>query len=143
MDITLRLGTKKDFSFCFALTKVNMEASFIKNWGGWSEKTFTKHFSADKINMIYLDKRSIGYFSLSRHNTYWCLDDIQLLPSETNKGIGTALLSKIDDIVFKSDVKKVHLTVFVDNPAMRLYAREGFDVIKNKGPAVLMEKVVS
>jgi len=143
MKITLRPARIEDFPFCFVLTKVNMQDSFEKNWGGWCNSVFKKHFSPAVSNVILRDGRQIGYFSLSRRDEYWCLDDIQLMESETGQGVGTVVIKRIEETVSASDLNKLHLTVFKDNPAMQLYDRLGFGVIKDKDNSVLMEKIIT
>ena len=141
MTITFRIATAQDIDFCFTLTKENMKESFEKYWGGFSDTACRKHISIDSTRLIYLDGKLVGYFALTLCDAYWCLDNIQLRSEFCGHGIGTGVLSHVFSIVRESDCSRVHLTVFKDNAALKLYERNGFVVLSEKNNALLMEKV--
>lgn len=60
------------------------------------------------------------------------LVDIILLPEFQNKGIGAALLHKLQQKAAKADLP-VRLSVFEGNPARRLYERNGFQIVDSNG----------
>ncbi len=53
------------------------------------------------------------------------------------RGMGTQLL---EQIIAASRGKRIALTTFVDNPALRLYQRLGFRITQQKGETVRMAR---
>ena len=60
------------------------------------------------------------------------LMEIALLPTERNRGIGSAIVRRLQE---EARDRGVQLTLHVepDNPAQRLYRRLGFRLIENRG----------
>lgn len=60
------------------------------------------------------------------------LIDIALLPEFRNQGIGTALIRVL---MAEADADGVAMTLYVErfNPALRLYARLGFQLVEDQG----------
>lgn len=44
------------------------------------------------------------------------------------KGIGSALMRKVEDALFMAGLEKIHLFIFSDNPAVSFYERSGWHV---------------
>ncbi len=55
------------------------------------------------------------------------IHDLAVLPDARGKGVGKALIEKVKEIARKADCCKVTLEVLENNPARRLYEREGFE----------------
>ncbi len=58
-----------------------------------------------------------------------CLLTILVEEDKRGKGVGTALLSALEKLAKESfQIEVLHLEVYEDNPAMRLYLRMGFTI---------------
>jgi GNAT superfamily N-acetyltransferase len=75
---------------------------------------------------------TIGRISLTRHWRKVFLRDIELIASERNRGLGTAVVRSVLDFARESG-RPVELLVLNHNPARRLYARLGFMVVADDG----------
>lgn len=137
MDYELRPATCDDYTYCYRLTKRNMQDLFCKHWGGWVPAEFRKGFVVENIAMVIIAGKRAGYLNIIREAAFIYIDNIQLSPAWQNQGIGTSLLNRLLDA--HSGIS-IRLTTFEDNPAKRLYERMGFVVLENHGMTVKMEK---
>ncbi len=89
--------------------------------------------------MILAEGRPAGRLYVARWPGEICIVDIALLPERRNRGIGTKLL---EDLICESEASAKPSSIHVErfNPALRLYARLGFEVAEDEGVYFLMER---
>ncbi|GAJ15435.1 unnamed protein product, partial [marine sediment metagenome] len=97
---------------------------------------FNAHYIVQNLNdlhhliMAVLDDRVVGYvyYEDFKADGFTDISFLNVLPSAQNKKIGTKLIEKaIEDSFKKSEIKKIEISVRVDNTAaFRLYQRLGF-----------------
>jgi ribosomal protein S18 acetylase RimI-like enzyme len=75
---------------------------------------------------------SIGRIYVHRMPGKICVVDIALLPQHCGQGIGTALLTELIDEA-RATSCEINLHVEPNNPAQRLYARLGFELVEHRG----------
>jgi ribosomal-protein-alanine N-acetyltransferase len=63
---------------------------------------------------------------------------ISLLPEYRGLGIGTKLLGCLLSLLKEAGFSRISLSVQKGNPALHLYQREGFQIVKEKGTEYLM-----
>ena len=63
---------------------------------------------------------------------------LSLLPDCRGQGIGTRLLDGLLVLLQKQGYQRVSLSVQAENPALRLYQREGFKMVETRGSEYLM-----
>lgn len=88
------------------------------------------------------DHISIGRMLTAHQQKAVHLIDIALLPAFQRKGIGTQILTDLQQSCAK-DNKKISLSVPCDSPAGKLYARLGFQLIRQDPVYAQMEWVSS
>jgi ribosomal protein S18 acetylase RimI-like enzyme len=139
----LRAARRDDERFLFALHRSAMREYVEATWG-WDERWQREHFAttyAPTRHAVIIRSeatpRDIGRVSLTRHWRKIFLRDIELIASERNRGIGTALLRALLTLASR-DGRAVELHVLKCNPAQRLYARLGFEVIADDGSRLAM-----
>ncbi len=137
MEYTTRPATQADYTYCYRLTKRNMLALFTRHWGGWKPSCFRKDFRAHTTTIILRAGRRAGYFSIQATEEEIYIENIQVSPPLQGSGMGTQLL---EQIIATSRGKRIALTTFVDNPALRLYQRLGFRITQQKGETVRMAR---
>jgi len=80
----------------------------------------------------------------SKNKGYGYIDDntpelaIAVLPEYRGNGIGTMLLKEIISSVVNI-FNRISLSVTIGNPAIHLYLRHGFNLVKEEGDSVTME----
>ena len=139
----LRAATRKDEEFLFALHRSAMREYVDATWG-WDERWQREHFATTYMPARHAvivrsgdTPRDIGRVSLTRHWRRIFLRDIELVANERNRGIGTALIRALLALA-RRDGRTVELHVLKCNPAQRLYARLGFEVIADDGARIAM-----
>lgn len=83
--------------------------------------------------IAYLDEKPVGIvtcfigFSTFTASKTFKIHDVVVHPDARGMGIGTMMLEHISDVAEEMGCSKVTLEVREDNPAQKLYEREGFD----------------
>lgn len=106
-----------------------MLALFTQHWGGWNAAAFRAHFKPAQTRMIMVGQKRAGFIAWRLDADEFYLENIQLSPRLQGRGIGTAILQQL---VRRYRKKSIGLTTFSNNPALRLYKRLGFKVIRRK-----------
>ncbi|CAI8936205.1 GNAT family N-acetyltransferase [Pseudomonas donghuensis] len=100
---------------------------------------YQAHFPDAEFSIIEQDGQACGRLYLFWGQTTLNLIDIALLPPYRGQGLGTRLLT---DLLQRADDHglAVELSVEPYNPALRLYARFGFQVINTSGVYLRMRR---
>jgi len=141
----LRAARRDDEAFLFSLHRSAMREYVEATWG-WDERWQREHFATTYTPARHAviirsgaTPRDIGRVSLTRHWRKIFLRDIELVATERNRGIGTAVLRALLTLASR-DGRSVELHVLKCNPAQRLYARLGFEVIADDGARLAMRR---
>jgi ribosomal protein S18 acetylase RimI-like enzyme len=141
----LRAAGRDDEPFLFALHRSAMREYVDATWGWderWQREHFANTYTPSRHAVIVRSGATpldIGRLSLTRHWRKIFLRDIELIASERNRGIGTALIRALL-VLAGRDGRSVELHVLKCNPAQRLYARLGFEVIADDGARLAMRR---
>ena|SRR3989338_77926 len=136
----LRNCKDEDYRFVYNLLKKNMEASFVKHWGGWNPKVFREHFNKKNIKIIEHKTKRVAFYDLEFKENFSYIYNVQVSPSMQRKGLGTFLMGLMEKETMNHGLRKIRLKVFKDNPAKKLYLDRGYKRIKDDGSAVILEK---
>lgn len=103
------------------------------------ERAYQYRFPDCDHQIILLDDKPIGRMFVHRNDHEIRLTDIALLPEYRGQGIGAIL---INELLKESDLenKSVILQVEMQNPAIRLYSRLGFEKQSDDGAYQMMER---
>lgn len=128
----LRKATIMDLGFIFRVYKETMQ-DYIAAVYEWDEQQqrlhYEERFRKDDYHIIQVDNSDVGVFSVLTMKTYFFLARIELLPAYQNQGIGTKILTALKTRAHAQS-KPIMLHVFKSNPAINLYTRLGFKVIR-------------
>lgn len=119
-----------------------MEGYVKKFWGGWNPAMFRKNFKTKNINIIEYGKKKIGFYDIEKQDRHLYVHNVQLTRSSQGKGIGSYIMCFIERRVLISNLPKIRLSVFKNNPAKEFYLFLGYKVLEDKGTLVIMEKRV-
>jgi ribosomal protein S18 acetylase RimI-like enzyme len=139
----LRPATHDDATWLFELHRAALREYVDATWGWddtWQRAHFAQHYVPARNALIVRSAGtalSIGRISLSRYWRKVYLRDIELIASERNRGLGSAVINAVLAIARESR-RPVELLVLNCNPARRLYARLGFTVIADDGARLRM-----
>ncbi len=84
------------------------------------------------------ERRIVGFLHMAEYKNHLYVKGIGIHPDYQNKGYGSTLMAKIDEISSLS-AKKVYLKVKAGNPAILLYEQFGF-MPRNFGPVCTLVK---
>jgi ribosomal protein S18 acetylase RimI-like enzyme len=111
-------------------------------FGPWDDDrqrvSASKDFDELPIEIIERDGEPIGYQIVLPHADHWFLDEIALITSARNLGIGARLVSAVMAAA-RAKGLPVRLSCLDVNPALRLYERLGFRVSRREPPRTKME----
>jgi len=97
-----------------------------------------RDFDEQPIEIIERDGLPIGYQILLRHEDHLWLDEIVVVASERNRGVGAELVTALMESA-RAQGLPLRLSVLHVNPAQRLYQRLGFRVTSVEPPRIKME----
>lgn len=99
---------------------------------------YQEHFPNAEYAVIYQSLHAVGRLYVDQRQDEVRIVDIALLPEHCGQGLGGNILQ---DIISAANAKGKPVRIHVEktNPAMRLYKRLGFYVIKDVGIYDLME----
>jgi RimJ/RimL family protein N-acetyltransferase len=147
----LRHARSEDEPLLFALYRDAMRDYVAETWG-WDEHWQRAHFFQAYVPAHHAvifrsaiqgtghaqgEERLVGRICLTRHWHRIFLRDIELVASERNRGLGTAIVRTVLELA-RTEHRAVELLVLKCNPAQRLYARLGFSAIADDGARLTM-----
>jgi len=95
-------------------------------------------FAAAQVEIIDRDGVAIGYQVVERKADHWWLEEIALVASERNRGLGSELVRAIMNAAHAAGMP-LRLNCLRANPARHMYDRLGFRVIAEEDVRVRME----
>ncbi|AVK82231.1 N-acetyltransferase [Lysinibacillus sp. B2A1] len=141
MRVELKPITKDDDSFLYEVY-VSTRRKEIDLWGWSAEQTqhflemqwyaqqvsYKQQFPEASHCIILSDDKYAGRLLTENLPQHLHLIDISILPSFQGNGLGTYLITKLQQTA-KEENKPVILQVFQTNPARNLYERLGFQIV--------------
>jgi GNAT superfamily N-acetyltransferase len=113
-----------------------------QTWGSFSEELSRKGIvdmiASDNCSIIEFEGADIGVLSVERLDDRIKLNQIYILPSHQNRGIGTSILRELIREARQAE-KRLKLRLLAVNPVRRLYEREGLRVVSTTPERIYME----
>lgn len=134
----LRPATAEDFEFSHELTRRNMESYVVRHFGPWSREIYTANFRKGRNYILWSDGIRVGYVRLLLDPPILFIDDFQIASSYQGQGLGSSILTHLQQVLPKCACHATRLRVYHENPARRLYLRLGFrEIDRNEGTSIL------
>ncbi len=113
-------------------------SQYVRDWG-----------QPDDAGLMACDDETpIGAVWIRRIQAYGFVDDntpelsIAMLPGYRGLGLGTKLMNELF-AQLKTRYDVLSLSVSKENPALRLYERLGFEMVKTEGNSITMKRLLS
>lgn len=148
--ISLRAATGDDRAFLLAVyTGTRLEELAATDWSDAQKAEFCEmqfeaqdahyhtHYPAAERSLVLADGIPAGRLYVDRWPREIRIMDIALLPEFRGQGIGTEILTRLQDEARTSE-KPLSIHVERFNPALSLYARLGFTLAEDKGVYLLL-----
>jgi ribosomal protein S18 acetylase RimI-like enzyme len=127
MRLSIRHAVDSDIAFCEAVSRGNMAHYHATRGVEWSRKRFQTTWGEFENYMLLANDEMVGVLRLLANNDALDIRDLQVLPAWQNQGIGSWAIAWTRADAVRRGFPRVGLRVFVDNPALRLYERLGFE----------------
>jgi GNAT superfamily N-acetyltransferase len=138
---TLRQADFRDAEFAYEVVKVTMRDYAIQTWGTWLDKeskiAATIDTESGKIEIIYINNEKAGTLQLEKRKHEIFINQIYLLPSFQNKGVGRDIINDLKKMA-RDEKTPLKLTVLQVNPAKEFYIKNGFKIEKETQERVYM-----
>jgi len=138
--LQLLAAQKEDYAFAKELNQENMHGYMDQYWGGWSEHIFKEDYKQLENFVVWKNGCRIGYAGIEVKKAILFLHDIQVEPIAQNRGVGSWILKKLIKISMERKCKCIRLRIFRDNPALKLYQRHEFKIVKEQKNTFTMER---
>ena len=114
------------------------KAAFVQMQFAAQHQYYREHYTHAAFQVILCDGMPAGRLYVARWTAEIRIIDIALLPEYRNRGIGSLLFERLFAEAAQTG-KRVSVHVERFNPALRLYARLGFQPVAERGVYTLME----
>jgi ribosomal protein S18 acetylase RimI-like enzyme len=110
-------------------------------------QVYIKGFGEQEGDICFVaecDSKIVGAVWVRIMNDYWHISNdmpslaISLLPEYRDKGIGTALMKSMQEMVSQQGYKGISLSVQKQNYAAKMYRKLGFNTIEDKDEELIM-----
>ena len=109
-----------------AVLPPSMHAAFTNSQYDAQRMHYERVYAGATWSVIEADRSPVGRLIVDRRGDPWLLVDIAIVPTARDCGIGTRLITELQDEAGRAG-RDLVLTVRVDNPlARKLYSRLGF-----------------
>lgn len=117
-------------------------ADFLQQQFSLQHRYYQEHFPDGEFWLVERAGQAIGRLYLFWGETVLQIIDISLLPEYRGAGLGGALLG---ELLVRADARGLAVGLHVEghNPALRLYQRLGFEVVRDSGVYLEMRKPAS
>ena len=137
-----RVGAE-DADFLFDLCEATMRGHVEQVWGRWNAAGVRAHLAeqarAGAFFALDLDGMRVGAVAFEQHDTHIQIEEMYIVPSCQNQGIGSAVVAHIVSLASCAQLP-VRLRVLVSNPARLFYERLGFRVTASTPERHFMER---
>jgi GNAT superfamily N-acetyltransferase len=138
----LRPATEADFIF-MRNTKLDGLEPYVRAIWGWDrdaqERNARDEFDPRGRWVVVCDGADAGYLHLEQSAKVVTLAGIYLVPSMRRRGLGGAIIQRVIDEA-RDARKAVALRVLRPNPALRLYERLGFTIVRETPERYFMQR---
>ena len=145
MHIQLRPCQPSDKAALWSSYRAAFQPIIQAQFGGWDEReqeaAFMRRMTHNGFLCIWLNGQLIGAIRVDWNTNPVVLSDIWLDPAYHRRGIGEHLVRWVCNKARASQCE-VQLAVFFSNPAARLYARLGFQIVGKTQYQYLMRTAI-
>ncbi len=142
MVIELRAAASEDYDFVRRVHHRTMQGYVEDFFGSWDQdyqdQRFAKRYKIEETWILVRGGTDAGWLAKRNLPQEIFLTEFYIAPEHQNRGTGTQVLR---DLIAdaRQKTKTVSLGVMKNNPARRLYEREGFKVIGENDYKFLMK----
>lgn len=105
---------------------------------------FDERFKNDYMErtIIMRKSRRIGLFQLNKNKDQLQINGLLISPFYQSKGIGSHLMTYFEEVAKQENLKKIELSVWDNNPAVKFYKKNGYTITQKKSHKFTMIKKI-
>ncbi len=126
VNLQLLPASALDLAFARDLTRRGMLRYYCQFDLLWQDEAFDQAWGWREQWLVMDDERRLGFCSLSQDSRALYIRELHIAEASRGLGVGTWVLRELNAWARLRGLPWLRLTVFENNPARRLYLREGF-----------------
>ncbi|ENO12885.2 GNAT family N-acetyltransferase [Marinobacter nanhaiticus D15-8W] len=141
--MTVSFRQARDSHYAERLIHQNMAAYYAKLQIRWDSASFERNWSAFENYEICVNGQAVDVLCLSHDDVACYIRDLHVEPAWQGRGLGTEAVHYATGIAKESGIRTLRLRVFEGNPAVSLYERLGFRIVKSEDDTHYMQWMLS
>lgn len=127
-------------AFAEQLIRQNM-SSYYKQLGmRWDTDLFDRQWAELDSYVLAINASRVGLLCINHDQDAYYIRELQIAPAWQRQGLGTAAIHFTADTAQQARIPLLRLRVFCINPAIALYERMGFRILKTAAGMHTMER---
>jgi ribosomal protein S18 acetylase RimI-like enzyme len=145
-DTIVREMVRRDLPQILSLSRDNMAPIIFSSWGvDYRDEDVMRLILEPSAYTEVLEREGevVGYYSVNIGADNLFVNSIQVRKGYQNRGLGTAMMARIESIARSRGVGAIELWVQITNrPAIVFYRRRGYRTVSRQGNNYLMRQLV-
>ncbi|WP_447043630.1 GNAT family N-acetyltransferase [Vreelandella sp. H-I2] len=129
-----------DKAFAEQLIRQNMSGYYKQLDMRWDTALFDKQWDELDSYELVINASPVGLLCINHDEAAYYIRELQIDQKWQRQGLGTAAIRYTEEIVQQSGIRLLRLRVFCINPAIALYQRMGFRILKTAKGMHAMER---
>lgn len=129
-----------DKAFAEQLIRQNMSGYYKQLDMRWDTALFDKQWDELDSYELVINASPVGLLCINHDEAAYYIRELQIDQKWQRQGLGTAAIRYTEEIAQQSGIRLLRLRVFCINPAIALYQRMGFRILKTAKGMHAMER---
>ncbi|PKG47879.1 GNAT family N-acetyltransferase [Halomonas sp. MES3-P3E] len=129
-----------DKAFAEELIRQNMSGYYQQLDMRWDTDLFDKQWSELDSYELIINASPVGLLCINHDQDAYYIRELQIASAWQRQGLGTAAIHFTADTAQQAGIRLLRLRVFCINPAITLYERMGFRILKTAAGMHAMER---
>tara|TARA_R110000824_G_scaffold50961_1_gene142088 strand:- start:89842 stop:90267 length:426 start_codon:yes stop_codon:yes gene_type:complete len=129
-----------DKAFAEELIRQNMSGYYIQLNMRWDTDLFDRQWDELDSYALVINASRVGLLCINHDEDAYYIRELQIAPPWQRQGLGTAAIRFTAETAQQAGIRLLRLRVFCINPAIALYERMGFRILKTAGRMHAMER---
>lgn len=132
-----------DKTFAESIIIQNMSAYYNQLDMRWDTALFAKQWGELDSYELVINASRVGLLCINHDENAYYIRELQIEQKWRRQGLGTTAIRYTEEIAQQAGIRLLRLRVFCINPAIALYERMGFQVLRTEEGIHFMERSIS